>query len=184
MDRIDRINRYVGAGLRLAREVRRLSVDQVARDLGMSEERLRRLESGEEEATCTDLHLSARALGVDVAVFFEGLGDPGLEPTGGRAGDPALRRSVNSNLGARMRLAREVRGLSLDGLAEITGIERGRLERIEYGGEEASAVDLLTLAGVLDIPIGFFFGGVADVVADPPQDDDPSPAAAPHPMFA
>ncbi len=178
---ISHVNRHVGEGLRLAREVRQFSAEQLAQDLGISLQRLERIETGEEEATSTDLHLSARTLGVDVSMFFEGLAKP---CTSARTGDACqkdgLGGSVNVNLGARMRLAREVRGLSIERLAQAAGIERERLESLEYGEEEAAASDLHCLARVLNVAVAYFFEGVTDHV----QQNEPLGASAPHPMFA
>ncbi len=178
---LSHVNRHVGEGLRLAREVRQISAEQLAQDLGISPERLERLEAGEEEATSTDLHLSARALGVDVSMFFEGLAKPckGARTRDACRGE-SLERAVNANLGARMRLAREVRGLSLERLAQAAGIERQRLENLEYGEEEAAASDIHCLADVLDVAVAYFFEGATDQVPyhDPPEE------AAPRPMFA
>lgn len=175
------VNRHVGEGLRLAREVRRISAEQLAQDLGISPERLERIETGEEEATSTDLHLSAQTLGVHVSMFFEGLAKP---YTGARTEGPCrgqgLGRIVNANLGARMRLAREVRGFSLERLAQAAGIERQRLENLEYGEEEAAASDIHCLADVLDVAVAYFFEGVTDQVPH----DAPPKEAAPRPMFA
>ena len=181
-----RVNRHVGEGLRLAREVRRISAEQLAQDLGITVERLERLETGEEEATSTDLLLSARTLGVDVSMFFEGLiKSLASARTGPGCGEPGLRRAVNANLGARMRLAREVRGFSLEGLARAAAIEHDRLERIEYGEEEAAAGDLHSLARVLAVPVAYFFGGVAEGAADSPQSNSrPVVGTAPQPLFA
>jgi transcriptional regulator with XRE-family HTH domain len=153
----------------------------LAQDLGISPERLERIETGEEEATSTDLHLSARTLGVDVSMFFDGLAKPCANArTGNAFHGQSLGRNVNANLGARMRLAREVRGLSLERLAEAAGIERERLEGLEYGEEEAAASDLHSLARVLDVAVAYFFEGVTD----PVPYNDPSGKAAPRPMFA
>jgi len=175
------VNRHVGEGLRLAREVRRISMEQLAQDLGISPKRLERLENGVEEATSTDLHLSARALGVHVSMFFEGLAKPctGAQTRYACRGE-GLGRAVNANLGARMRLAREVRGLSLERLAHAAGIEPQRLEKLEYGEEEAAASDIHGLADVLDVAVAYFFEGATDLVPyhDPPEE------AAPRPMFA
>lgn len=178
---ISHVNRHIGEGLRLAREVRQISAEQLAQDLGTSPERLERLEAGEEEATSTDLHLSARALGVDVSMFFEGLAKPETDVrTEDACRGEGLGRIVNANLGARMRLAREVRGLSLERLAQAAGMERERLEGLEYGEEEAAASDLHSLARVLDVAVAYFFQGITDPVPynDPPRE------AAPRPMFA
>lgn len=178
------VNRHVGEGLRLAREVRRMSAEQLAQDLGISLERLERIETGEEEATSTDLHLSAQTLGVNVSMFFEGLAKPCTGGrTEGRCRGQGLGRTVNANLGARMRLAREVRGFSLERLAQAAEIERQRLENLEYGEEEAAASDIHRLADVLGVAVAYFFEGV-EGVTDQLSYDDPPNGAAPRPMFA
>ena len=178
---IGHVNRHVGEGLRLAREVRQFSAKQLAQDLGISPERLERIETGKEEATSTDLHLSARALGVDVSMFFDGLAKPRASTRSGNACQgQCIGRNVNANFGTRMRLAREVKGLSLERLAQTAGIERERLEGLEYGEEEAAASDLHSLARVLDVAVAYFFEGVTD----PVPYNDPSEEAAPRPMFA
>ena len=178
---MNHVNRHVGEGLRLAREVRGISAEQLAQDLGISPERLERIETGEEEATSTDLHLSAQTLGVDVSMFFEGLSKPGTcARTEGPFRGQGLGRSVNANLGARMRLAREVRGFSLERLAQAAEIDLERLESLEYGEEEAAASDIHRLAGVLDVAVAYFFEGVTDQVPY----DDPTKEATPRPMFA
>lgn len=66
------INRYIGAGLSLARIVRGLSPTELAMAAGIEADRLRRLEKGEAEFTARELYMTAEVLCVPVDYFFDG----------------------------------------------------------------------------------------------------------------
>ncbi|MGW0007278.1 helix-turn-helix domain-containing protein [Nocardia grenadensis] len=59
-------------------------------------------------------------------------------------------------LGERIAAARKDRNLTQDHLASRVGIERTALGRIEKGERKVSAVELVDLAAVLEIPLAWF----------------------------
>lgn len=60
-------------------------------------------------------------------------------------------------IGARLRLARKMRGLSQGGLADILGITFQQIQKYEAGSNRISAVTLFVIADKLAIPITYFY---------------------------
>ncbi|MTD14971.1 helix-turn-helix domain-containing protein [Nakamurella sp. YIM 132087] len=86
---------------------------------------------------------------------------------------------VNERIAARLRALRAERGLSLDALAEASGVSRSGLSLIERAGSSPTAVVLDRIAAALDVPLSSFFEAapVADPVArraDQPVWQDPA----------
>ena len=61
-------------------------------------------------------------------------------------------------LGDRLRSARELRGLTLDQLAERSGLSKAHLSRLESGERQPSIAALLDLAGVLGVRVSSMLG--------------------------
>lgn len=74
--------------------------------------------------------------------------------------DPAD-TSINRYIGSGLTLARIVRGLSVVALATTVGMEPRRLVRLERGEAECTARELYMLAEALNVPVDYFFEGVA-----------------------
>ena len=72
---------------------------------------------------------------------------------------------IDIHVGARVRLRRNLLGLTLQTLAKAVGVTYQQLQKYEWGVNRIGASRLFNLSHVLDVPISFFF-------------DDLSPAAA------
>lgn len=57
-----------------------------------------------------------------------------------------------------IRAAREDQGLTLEGAAEMSGISKSHLSRLESGERQPSVASLLALAEAYGVPVGAFFG--------------------------
>ncbi|RSZ38215.1 XRE family transcriptional regulator [Variovorax sp. 553] len=75
-------------------------------------------------------------------------------PSPSYAGDPVL-----VALGAAIRRARKARGLSQEGLAEDSSVERAYMSSIERGLQNPSVMKLVQVANALGLPL-------ADLIAD------------------
>jgi transcriptional regulator with XRE-family HTH domain len=71
---------HVGGRLVAARQLRNLSQETLAEKLGITTEQVQNYERGMSELTAGQLYKVARALGVDVAFFYEGLGEEAATP--------------------------------------------------------------------------------------------------------
>jgi len=72
---------------------------------------------------------------------------------------------IDVHVGSRVRLRRNLLGLTMQTLAKAVGVAYQQLQKYEWGVNRISASRLFNLSQVLDVPISFFF-------------DDLSPAAA------
>jgi transcriptional regulator with XRE-family HTH domain len=72
-------------------------------------------------------------------------------------------------LGRQLRLRRKVRGLSLQDVAEKSGVSIGQLSQIERGLSSPSLKSLGAVCRALDMPMGWLFDGPAN---DPTDDAD------------
>lgn len=69
-------------------------------------------------------------------------------------------------LGRQLRLRRKVRGLSLQEVAEKSGVSIGQLSQIERGLSAPSLKSLGAVCRALDMPMGWLFDGPANDPAD------------------
>jgi transcriptional regulator with XRE-family HTH domain len=60
-------------------------------------------------------------------------------------------------IGARLRAIRLARGMTLDQLADVTGLNKGSISRIENDASAPSAATLWALCAVLDVTVGSLF---------------------------
>lgn len=65
-------------------------------------------------------------------------------------------------LGSRIRAVRESRGLSIRDLAELAGINKSQIVRIESGQSDPHYTTLLRIARALEVNVGDFTDG-ADI---------------------
>jgi transcriptional regulator with XRE-family HTH domain len=63
-----------------------------------------------------------------------------------------------AELGARLRVLRQGRDMTLDALAEATGLDKGYLSRLERGQKNPSIATVLRLSEVLEVPVAELFG--------------------------
>lgn len=66
--------------------------------------------------------------------------------------------------GSRLRLARMRRGLSIAGLEEATGIDRGRLYRYQSDRQTPPPEHVDLIADATRFPVGFFYMGDAPIL--------------------
>ena len=92
----------------------------------------------------------------------------------GRAND------VDIHVGQRIRLRRTIMGLSQEKLAAALGLTFQQVQKYERGANRVGASRLFDLARILEVPVGFFFEGLAPAEPDPPvapPSDIPTPPA-------
>jgi transcriptional regulator with XRE-family HTH domain len=69
---------------------------------------------------------------------------------------------IDSYVGERLRLARTMRGLSQEKLAEMAGVTFQQIQKYEKGTNRIAASRLVHFAFYLKIPVGWFFEGLRD----------------------
>ncbi len=72
---------------------------------------------------------------------------------------------IDIHVGARVRLRRNLLGLTLQTLAKAVGVTYQQLQKYERGVNRISASRLFNLSHVLDVPISFFFDDLSPVMA-------------------
>lgn len=73
--------------------------------------------------------------------------------------------AIDRHVGARIRMARKLRGMSLKRLAALLNLTYQQVQKYERGHNRISAGRLYELISILEVPITFFFEGAA---AEPP----------------
>lgn len=63
-----------------------------------------------------------------------------------------------SAFGTRLRALRQGRAMTLDALAETTGLDKGYLSRLERGQKNPSIATVLRLSDALEVPVAELFG--------------------------
>jgi transcriptional regulator with XRE-family HTH domain len=76
-------------------------------------------------------------------------------------------QDINGHLAARLRGLRATRGLTLDGLAELTGVSRSMISLIERGESSPTAIVLNRLASGLGVSLASLFATEASPDASP-----------------
>ena len=71
--------------------------------------------------------------------------------------------SVDVYIGGRIRARRKALGVSQEQLARSLGIAFQQVQKYEHGANRVSASKLYDVAKILDVPISFFFDGLAVV---------------------
>src|ERR1700685_568212 len=64
---------------------------------------------------------------------------------------------IDVRVGARVKLRRNMLGLSQEKLGEAIGLSFQQVQKYERGANRVSASRLLELSGVLDVPVAFFY---------------------------
>ena len=81
-----------------------------------------------------------------------------------RSANPAGETSasaIDRYVGARIRMARKLRGMSLKRLAMLLNVTYQQVQKYEQGHNRISAGRLYELISILEVPITFFFEGTA-----------------------
>lgn len=94
-----------------------------------------------------------------------------MQRVSGRRGQPRRRAAgphpIDVHVGARVRLRRNMLGLSQGALGEALGLTFQQVQKYERGANRIGASRLLEIAHVLDVPVGFFYDDVDPVQAPP-----------------
>jgi transcriptional regulator with XRE-family HTH domain len=69
---------------------------------------------------------------------------------------------IDFHLGKRMRRRRRLLGLTQQQLAESCGVRFQQIQKYECGANRVSAARLWRIASALDVPVGYFFDGLAE----------------------
>ncbi|PTT11106.1 helix-turn-helix domain-containing protein [Caulobacter sp. HMWF025] len=93
------------------------------------------------------------------------------EETEGRRPNP-----VDLHVGSRVRMRRKLMGVSQEQLADSLGLTFQQVQKYERGANRVSASKLYEIARTLQVPVSFFFDGLADPIGD--QDVDEAGAHA------
>ena len=82
--------------------------------------------------------------------------------------------SMDAHVGAKLREARVIGGLSQEQLGEAAGVTFQQIQKYEIGSNRIAASRLYDLARILDVPTSYFFEGLQDfndtAVRDPGLD--------------
>ncbi|WP_165185050.1 helix-turn-helix domain-containing protein [Caulobacter soli] len=79
------------------------------------------------------------------------------EETEGRRPNP-----VDLHVGGRVRMRRKLLGVSQEQLADSLGLTFQQVQKYERGANRVSASKLYEIAKTLQVPVSFFFDGLAD----------------------
>jgi transcriptional regulator with XRE-family HTH domain len=88
------------------------------------------------------------------------------EETEGRRPNP-----VDMHVGGRVRMRRKLMGVSQEQLAESLGLTFQQVQKYERGANRVSASKLYEIARTLQVPVSFFFDGLADPMSGAEVDD-------------
>lgn len=76
---------------------------------------------------------------------------------------------IDKHIGIRIRMRRKLVNLSQSALAKPLGITFQMLQKIENGTSKCNASRLQQIAGILSVPVSFFFEGQSDASATAAQ---------------
>jgi len=88
---------------------------------------------------------------------------------------------IDFHLGKRMRRRRRLLGLTQQQLAESCGVRFQQIQKYECGANRVSAARLWRIAGALEVPVGYFFDGLADAPTSLPAPSRDESAEVAHP---
>ena len=79
-----------------------------------------------------------------------------------RDADDRSPNPVDLHVGSRIRLRRKLLGVSQEQLADSLGLTFQQVQKYERGANRVSASKLYEIAKTLQVPVSFFFDGLAD----------------------
>ena len=83
-----------------------------------------------------------------------------------------MKHEVDVHVGTRIRHRRWLVGMTQQQLADQVGIKFQQIQKYETGANRVSASRLWDISRALDVPVSFFFDGLAAGCAVPPVEDD------------
>jgi transcriptional regulator with XRE-family HTH domain len=85
-----------------------------------------------------------------------------------------MANEIDLHVGKRLRRRRRLLGLTQQQLAESIGIRFQQIQKYECGANRVTASRLYELAVALNVPVNYFFEGLAPVAADPANPGAPA----------
>jgi transcriptional regulator with XRE-family HTH domain len=73
-----------------------------------------------------------------------------------------MANDIDLHLGKRLRRRRRLLGLTQQQLASVVGIRFQQIQKYECGANRISAARLWQLAEALEVPVGYFYDGLAE----------------------
>jgi len=70
---------------------------------------------------------------------------------------------IDLHLGKRLRRRRRLLGLTQQQLADSVGVRFQQIQKYECGANRISAARLWSLSEALEVPVGYFYDGLADI---------------------
>ena len=138
----------IGAQIKVLREQRQITGKDLAKQIGLSQSQMSRLEKGQRRIDTEILAKIAGALDVPPALFFGDAQGSAAETeplTARREKELALAR-LHTELGKRIRHERRQRHLTVEDLARKTGHTRAYVQAVEEGRRNGLAGDFLRKA--------------------------------------
>jgi len=89
---------------------------------------------------------------------------------------------IDVHLGRRLRRRRRILGLTQQQLAGACGVRFQQIQKYECAANRMSAARLWQLAEVLDVPVSYFYEGIAEV--EPAREAEPAQIRQPGEVFA
>lgn len=81
--------------------------------------------------------------------------------------NPRGPNAIDRHVGSRVRLRRQLLSMSQEKLGDELGVTFQQVQKYERGANRIGAGRLWTLARVLDVPVSFFYDGVAESLNQP-----------------
>jgi len=85
-----------------------------------------------------------------------------------------IAKRIDHLVGQRIRLRRNMLGLTQEALADSLGISYQQIQKYETASNRVSAGRLFEIAAKLNTPVAYFFQGVENM----PEDDEPATAGS------
>lgn len=148
--------KIVGVRIRQCRMAASRSIEDCAEHLGVSPQLATDWEYGDRSPSQPQLERLSSYLNVSASTFLQG-NEPAAIQDGCAKSDglPALRQQL---LGGLLRVARGIKGISIEQLSEITAIDRDLVQEYEYGERMIPINHLLILGNSLDRDPEYFLG--------------------------
>ncbi|HZC16909.1 MAG TPA: helix-turn-helix transcriptional regulator [Caulobacteraceae bacterium] len=74
-----------------------------------------------------------------------------------------MSNDIDLHLGRRLRRRRRLLGLTQQQLAAVVGVRFQQIQKYECGANRISAARLWRIAAALEVPVGYFYDGLAEV---------------------
>jgi transcriptional regulator with XRE-family HTH domain len=97
------------------------------------------------------------------------------QPAGSSRANAKQANSIDAYVGQRMRLRRTLIGMSRDCLGELLDLTFQQIQKYEKGTNRIGAGRLFEVAGILGVPVSFFYEGANAETGGFTKDQEPQP---------